>query len=653
MRNENIKERLFMVGFPLLALSAHAVEWTVTACMADGLTGPQQLTNALVQAASGDTIRVEPGVYDLSTTMMSDDSCLVLSRPVTILGTDTTSWRTTASGETAVVFDAHEAGRILQAKDVIAPEIRHVTFKNAKTSGHGAAVYSNKDWSQRPLLTNCVISTCSSTDGQGAGVYGGIIRDCLLTNNVAKSWGGGAAMVDLYDSQVVGNESGGSGGGVVNARALQRTTFIGNKAVNGGAIAVQSEITVSSCAFSNNWATSQGGAVWADSSKPASSLASCRDCVFSGNRADSFGGGACCYVCILTNCPFVGNVSTYTRNDRWGGAALVGATNSVVDCAFIDNESKGNGGAVSRSANLLRCAFTNNVAAFDGGAAYRCTAVRQCDFRGNRANFGSALSSCAEVVDCVFSGDVKTKAYDCYNTTNIVDSLFVNDSSEASTNGVGYCVGVVGCMFTNTVAWYSAVERCGFFAHRDDDVCVFRSSAVTNSLLTGCESRTPIGAYSTLVNCTIFSNGLVRQNRQLAAGNFTAVNCIFHDNYRRLENGVVKTYDIAGYGTWTFRNCLYKTHPGWNVGDTPTYTFNDTDCVYTSAQLFVNPSKPAFDPVHPYKLRLRSPARDRGLAVVGADKARDFADAGRLNGTIDIGCYECWLEPSGALLIVR
>jgi len=432
------------VGSLMLASSVGATDWLVTSAEKDGLTGPQQLTNALAQASSGDVIRVEPGVYDLSTTMMSSDSCLVLSQPVTITGTDETSWRTAPGGETAVVFDAKESGRILMAAGVIAPTVRHVTFKNAKTTGNGGGVSSDKDWTQRPTLTNCVFVSCSAA--QGGGRKEVVFQDCFVTNCSATGEGGGGILSDFYDSRVVDCRAVKVGGGVYNPRALVRSVFIGNMGNDGGAALLEATGTLTDCVFSNNWATSYAGAVLARGNAAKSLVA--RGCTVAANRTGAW-GGAFSNVPAVTNCTFIGNVYDSNIESRAGGAALASATNFVVDCTFVGNESKGHGGAVAACANLLRCAFTNNVAARAGGAVFQSQGMTVCTFVGNRAPQGGVARS-SGIADCRFAvGDVAPTGFDCYAATNVVRSLFVNDTTQAATNGVGFCVGVVACTFSN------------------------------------------------------------------------------------------------------------------------------------------------------------------------------------------------------------
>ena len=62
------------VGLACCALGAGAATWTVYPDVTDGMTGPQQITNALTKLASGDTILVKPGTYDFTGISMRTDN---------------------------------------------------------------------------------------------------------------------------------------------------------------------------------------------------------------------------------------------------------------------------------------------------------------------------------------------------------------------------------------------------------------------------------------------------------------------------------------------------------------------------------------------------------------------------------------------------
>ena len=58
-----------------------------------------------------------------------------------------------------------------------------------------------------------------------------------------------------------------------------------------------------------------------------------------------------------------------------------------------------------------------------------------------------------------------------------------------------------------------------------------------------------------------------------------------------------------------------------------------------------------------YALKRSSPAREKGLVqdwMADALDVRNDENYPRLrDGKVDIGCYECWLDPAGTQMIIR
>ena len=50
----------------VLGVVANGAVWRVSPSVTDGMTGPEQITNALARLVSGDTILVAPGTYDFT-----------------------------------------------------------------------------------------------------------------------------------------------------------------------------------------------------------------------------------------------------------------------------------------------------------------------------------------------------------------------------------------------------------------------------------------------------------------------------------------------------------------------------------------------------------------------------------------------------------
>ena len=57
---------------------------------------------------------------------------------------------------------------------------------------------------------------------------------------------------------------------------------------------------------------------------------------------------------------------------------------------------------------------------------------------------------------------------------------------------------------------------------------------------------------------------------------------------------------------------------------------------------------------HPYAPKYSSPLRAHGKPLDWMDDATDLAGNPRLrDGNVDIGCYQCWLDPVGEILLLR
>ena len=57
---------------------------------------------------------------------------------------------------------------------------------------------------------------------------------------------------------------------------------------------------------------------------------------------------------------------------------------------------------------------------------------------------------------------------------------------------------------------------------------------------------------------------------------------------------------------------------------------------------------------HPYSLRRSSPLRGMGLVLDWMAEGVDYIGNPRLrDGKVDVGCYQCWLDPIGTVMSFR
>jgi hypothetical protein len=214
-----------------------------------------------------------------------------------------------------------------------------------------------------------------------------------------------------------------------------------------------------------------GGGTWCESSSTIVS-----DCIFSGNFAYQFGGGA--FRGTLINCALTNNSASYIGNSGGGGG----------------------GGAASN--NLFDCNITGDSAYSYGGGAYGC-ALSNCLIVGNRSITGQ------------FPGNGGGTAY-----STLLNCTVSNNVAGAS--GGGVFMGIAnGCLISSNSAFIA-----GGGAY---------SNALVNCVLhNNLSSSIGGGAYqSALVNCTVVSNAASGPSVQPAGGGVYgggATNCIIYYN---------------------------------------------------------------------------------------------------------------------------
>ncbi len=174
--------------------------------------------------------------------------------------------------------------------------LQGVTVRNGWTTGNGGGVYC---LSATPRIAGCVLDNNRAVDGGGlmAQLGSPIVENCVFRNNTASDAGGGlmahtcaprvsscvftgntavyggGAVYDyqsssrLRDCTFRGNGSGGGSGGAVHSAENQSRTIVRgcvfqtNSALNGGGLFARngSVVTVESCTFQGNGATTRGG----------------------------------------------------------------------------------------------------------------------------------------------------------------------------------------------------------------------------------------------------------------------------------------------------------------------------------------------------------------------------------------------------------
>jgi len=490
-------------------------------------------------------------------------------------------------------------------------------------------------------LTNGVTVDVTGTYAKrGAAVGGnGVLTNCLIIGNNALGIGGAASTgtlatgMRMYKCRVL-NNTGSSGGGVHNIRCWD-CLIAGNVATTGeggGGYTVM----VTDCIVSNNstLASKNGGGLYGSSGTGTKFLYNTAG--QKGGGASSASGTSGVYSGIYSNCVFFGNSSK-------GGAAY---RHVLVDCKVSCNMSSANGGGGTFECSNVNCQVWNNFATTYGGGVYsgisHGTVISNNFAKGTGPNtyaadlfdckiFGMAAAN-GSATRCVFTGigDTQSLTENPYWTTNQYSVYAYYDYPNAT-----------NCLFIGN-----------------------RLTTSSSSLFCGVQSAKKS---SSIVNCTIISN----------AYNFFARYFRLSDYPLTIQNTV--QYGNMIYGTTTLRDINIAT-TGDNRCDVGALTFDHCAYGVKTSSLDLSDyvvgnslycfgvdgfgADPKFrlgkDPAHPYSLRLSSPLVGRGAVadwMTDAYDLRGTADDGKYlrlrDGAVDIGCYQCWLDPVGMTFTIR
>lgn len=554
----------------LAALAAVAETWTIHPFDSEGMTPSQQLTNAVMRAADGDTVLFKAGTYQLDdesfmlTVTGNADGETVTSRSYVYLSNKKLHFVGESEGAWSDGVVLRGNGRFRFARITAAgTTFRNLTFENFASSDHpelkannnnldvvglGGVVYFST-LNAANVASNCVFRG-NVARGGGATAYA-YATDCLYTNNVAY-WGGGADLASsltrcvLVDNRAV---SGGVGGASCWPRNLSGSTFVGNSSTGyGGAVVGDENMVVEGCAFSNNVSGAEGGVM------TLRRTARVARCVFSGNAANLYGGA----------------IASWAQSGSNGGAGSV-----FEGCQFVQNTAKQYGGAVGAQSpgadspvQFRSCVFNGNYAPgteYTGGCATYGGAYSNCTFSGHLASnatakakggivFGGAEGP-VPVVDCVFSNNYGISLGLVYKAT-CTNTLFYGN--EVPRN----CGVVRGC---------TAVD-CRFVGNRKYDT--FCGIVIAPDYTVTPEANNPSGdaIESTLVKCDLDLGGIL---------NCVLVDCHIHT----LTN---KGALCAFYGHNVATNCLIENCNPPDQGRGLVYRWGSVGTSYVSGSDYVN-----------------------------------------------------------------
>ena len=503
-------------------------------------------------------------------------------------------------GATNIVFQGATGNRedVLVFGDMTRPVFglysggaRHLTVSNG-TRG----VVASGSGSQ---MTNLIVTCCSNKTLKGGAGYQGTWRDCLIVGNCAQ-YGGGLYSCTAYNCIITNNQATGNGGGVYGGTTVE-SLLTGNRAANGGG------------AYEG---TIRGGRIEL-------------------NDADYQGGGM--YGSVISNkCVIYGN--SLARFNNAGGDSRYGAgarSGSVYDSMIIGNA-------------VLPCPDKPNM---QGGGAYN-TSLYDCLVANNySAGLSSGINS-GKAVRCVISNNVTTSAQGFplrQLTGGLVDCVVYNEFCN-SVKFANRCK-FIGFTGTWTLTAADNPHTNGTFTTSTTSLnLLYAGNSLTNCLVANntagrlfCSSGP---SKSAAVNCTFVDNCVTYYGSDFTSNGLTIANCIFAGN-KKVDGSALSTYfegRAANHTNVTLNCCAF---------DKPVYskTKNKTPAFQSNIYQFSDMKFDSKNEEHPYSLRWGSPARGLGELLDWTDgdlDIRNDAAYPRLrDGKVDLGCYQCWLDPIG------
>ncbi len=600
------------VKFSLIALSC----WGGTVLAEDNEVTVSTVEGLVAELASCDgstpkTIVLEAGDYQLTSAQQTTNSSLGVShlsipKYVTLKGGG-------ANPEATRLIGDGVSGRIMHVTSNTAT-IENLTLTNGVT-------------------VNAETVTNEKEEYRGAALAGyGVITNCIIIGNNALGIGGAVASSKkadgmlLCDCQIL-NNSGTSAGGVYNAR-LRNCTISGNTARTGEGGGGYSCILTGGIVSNNTTLISSkcGGGLFQSSATGT---------LFTCNITLQKGGAVAESAC--TNCIFVANKGKY------GGAAQKGR---LVNCEIYNNYATSQGGATFES-NIENSEIWNNCAVGDGGGIYGGV-VRHSVISNN---FGATGPN-------AYAADM----FDC----DIVGMAAANGSA---TRCVFRDIGEERSLIGNPYAETSQKSTYAYYWYPNATNCLFVNNHLTtasSSLFCGVQVAEKS---SSVVNCTIVSNSYCYLVRYCRTADYPMLvqNTVIYDNFV-YESTTPRDINIATSadssnrcvpGALIFDHCVYKTKQ--SSLDLTDYIIDNSLYRFGQDGFGADPKfAMSRDENHPFSPKRTSPLRGRGRPLdwmIGAYDLRGDADGGKYlrlqDGDVDIGCYQCWLDPIGTSIVIR
>ena len=624
----------------VMAIAFAAMQWCAMAATIEVDT-VAKLVAAAQSAGNGDTIVIKSGV---AYTFGDDDYCEidgsvknllnVTAQNVSIVGESDTSREDWTDGAEPVILNVNGKGRLFKfASGGCSVRNVVITGCNVANSTYSYNGIVTSPWSDAAagkysaMFTNCVFRGNATTGESYVGIYCALF-DCCFTNN---------------------------------------SIWVRNRAYG--------------CDFLHNTGKFQY-------------LSDAQGCRFEGNNTGEY----MMYNCVtLSNCVFVSNTnSSYMLKNKDKDSALVG-------CQFSDNSSPvcinaENSANKTNNVTIADCTFTSNRAVVYATSLNGRLSVTNSTFTGNKIDKRvQSLYNEAWNSFCLFVGNGGDRC-------TIADSKFSSnhcDETDIVNLSIVYGVKAVRCDFSssagvhpnfsvdwtrhNDVAYKSILEDCDISAGEIRNCVVDRCTIhdvsnqvyavfqdccrVTNSLVKGCSNTG--GLYvsakdkpfdAEFVNCTFVTNTMQTINAKwenTVTNDCNFINCIFSGNRTSATDSdlVLENSDNSKYKWENFVNFTHSYYGKFTAaGKLSASVFAAKTNAVDALSLCVDPKfvKDSRPDAPYWSLLPRSPLCGKGDPLDFTDSDLDLAGRLRLReGKIDPGCYQCWLNPAGFVLVVR